>query len=197
MSQRNALLKNPYHKDNELFVWNIRLSELGGKIFKERIQLVEKLNKEVSKLYKSMSNSRDKIELVYKTNINTANYETSLLKKLENETENERVKGFTSFGPHRDDLQIVINNKIAGEVASRGETRTILLALKMIETSIIENARQQKPLLLFDDVFSELDGSRRVSLVNTLKNYQTIITTTDADVVVQHFTETAHIIPLG
>ena len=86
---------------------------------------------------------------------------------------------------------------MAGEVASRGETRTILLALKIIETKTIEDVRGEKPILLFDDVFSELDGARRLALTKNLSGYQTVITTTDADVVVQHFMGSNNIIPLG
>jgi DNA replication and repair protein RecF len=197
LAQRNALLKSYNHKNTELFVWNIRLSELGGKLFKHRSALVENLRNEASNIYKSISNGKEKLELIYKTNINKDNYESDLLRKLEQSSENDLIRGFTAYGPHRDDLEIYVNGRFAGEVASRGETRTILLALKMIEAKAIENVRLQKPLLLFDDVFSELDGARRLALTKILNGYQTIITTTDADVVVQHFTESNNIIPLN
>lgn len=195
LAQRNALLKSTNPRNPELFVWNIRLSELGGKIFKERISLVDKIRKDISVLYDSLSSGHEKLDIEYKTNINTANYESNLLSKLEQTSDTDMLRGFTSFGPHRDDLQISIDKNLAGEVASRGETRTILLALKMIETKVIESVRQQKPILLFDNVFSELDGARRLALTSSLNGYQTIITTTDADVVIQHFTQTANIIP--
>jgi recombinational DNA repair ATPase RecF len=68
--------------------------------------------------------------------------------------------------------------------------------MKVIEAKIIEIAREQKPLFLFDDVFSELDGARRIALTKILNSYQTIITTTDADVVIDHFIKNSHIIPL-
>ncbi len=195
LAQRNYLLKRSELKNPELFVWNIRLSELGGKMFKERNSLIEILNTDISKLYDSLSGGKETLTLLYKTKVNIKNYETDLLRKLEDVIESDRQRGFTSHGPHRDDLQILINEKLAGDIASRGETRTILLALKMIETQVIERARQQKPLLLFDDVFSELDGARRLALTNILNSYQTIITTTDADIVMHHFMETANIIP--
>jgi DNA replication and repair protein RecF len=88
-----------------------------------------------------------------------------------------------------------LNGHDADNTASRGEMRTLLLALKVIELRLLEEDRGIKPLLLMDDVFSELDGSRRKALTEAIKGYQTFITTTDADVVVQHFTETCHIIP--
>jgi DNA replication and repair protein RecF len=196
LTQRNVLLKRDASKNPEVFVWNVRLSELGGRIFRERSALVEKMGKEIDGLYGSLSGGSEKIKLEYKTNISTVNYETDLLQKLEQSASSDMLKGFTTYGPHRDDLQIMINDRLGGEVASRGETRTILLALKVIETQVIEEARGQKPLLLFDDVFSELDGARRLALTKILGGYQTIITTTDADVVVQHFMDSNNIIPL-
>lgn len=195
LSQRNFLLKKSSKNSSELFVWNVRLSELGGRIFKERVNLIAKLNQDVDKLYDSLSSGSETINLIYKTNLNTTSYETNLLHKLEQSSDIDMARGFTAHGPHRDDLQIIIDGKPASEVASRGETRTILLALKVIETKVIEAIREQKPILLFDDVFSELDGARRLALTTILNGYQAFITTTDADIVIQHFTQTANIIP--
>jgi DNA replication and repair protein RecF len=195
LAQRNSLLKRTDLKSPELFVWNIRLSELGGKIYKERTVLIEKLMQEVSRLYDLLSSGEEKVELIYKTNVSTTNYESDLLNKLEKTSESDKLRGFTTHGPHRDDLLIYINNKPANEVASRGETRTILLSLKIIEAIVIQKTRNVKPIFLLDDVFGELDGARRVALIKLITNYQSFITTTDADMVLQHFTESASIIP--
>ena len=86
------------------------------------------------------------------------------------------------------------NGVPAAETASRGETRTALLALKLFELTMLEKVRGMKPLLLLDDVFSELDGKRRHALTDYLQNYQTFITTTDADVVGKKFSQRAHTI---
>jgi DNA replication and repair protein RecF len=83
----------------------------------------------------------------------------------------------------------------ARERASRGEIRSLLLALKIIELELF--GKNHRPFLLLDDVFSELDGRRRKALAERLKNYQTFITTTDADVVVEHFQEGANIIAMS
>ncbi len=93
-------------------------------------------------------------------------------------------------------MEVLIDDNPVSESASRGETRTIVLALKIIELQLLEGARGQTPVLLLDDVFSELDGSRRRALTSYLQRYQTFLTTTDADVVVKHFTDST-IIPLG
>ena len=90
---------------------------------------------------------------------------------------------------------MTFDGRPADEYASRGETRTALLALKIIELQLLEAVRGQTPLLLLDDVFSELDGIRRRALTGFLQRYQTFLTTTDADVVVKHFTDST-IIPL-
>ncbi|MEK7152834.1 MAG: hypothetical protein AAB834_02720, partial [Patescibacteria group bacterium] len=106
------------------------------------------------------------------------------------------ARGFTAYGPHRDDLRVLIDGHEANETASRGETRTLVLALKIMELQLLEKLRGTKPLLLLDDVFSELDGGRRQALTRYVTDYQTFITTTDADVVMHHFTD-SNIIPLG
>ncbi len=106
-------------------------------------------------------------------------------------------------------MSVLIRERLSQTSASRGEARTAVLMLKVMELRLIEQARSasgsegygsprsHKPLLLLDDVFSELDGSRRQALTNYLQDYQTFITTTDADVVVQHFMDLCTIIPLA
>lgn len=198
LSQRNALLKQPgIPSTDQLFVWNLRLSELAGKIVRERQVIIKEFNSQASDLYSEVSGVHTKIELSYATPINQDSYETSLLQALEQNIDRDSVLGFTSRGPHREDVKLCINGKDAGEVASRGEIRTIVLVLKMLEAQFIETARKQLPILLFDDVFSELDGKRRQALVAFLKPYQSIITTTDADVVIDHFTAEANVIALS
>jgi DNA replication and repair protein RecF len=197
LAQRNALLKRSgqtLHHD-QLFVWNVRLSELGGKIVQERTRLLGQFNTQVSELYSTVAGAKTNTKLCYETSISVASYETSLLRALETNTDRDKLLGFTSRGPHREDFSVVMNDHPASQTASRGEIRTLVLVLKMLEADFIEKVQQKKPILLFDDVFSELDGKRRQELVTFLKPYQSFITTTDADVVLEHFTQTTHIIP--
>jgi DNA replication and repair protein RecF len=196
LAQRNALLKTGRAKD-QFFVWNIRLSELGGHIVKSRCELIETMRQSVQQLYRDISRATTAIEIGYDTKLNLTNYESQLLHNLEIGLERDMLRGFTSVGPHREDMLITFNGHPASETASRGEARTLVLALKVIELQLLEQARGLTPLLLLDDVFSELDGARRRALTEYLSNYQTFITTTDADVVIQHFTESCQIIPLG
>lgn len=197
LAQRNALLKRgqPSAKE-QLFAWNIRLSELGGKVVQARRGLLEQINQTASEIYSQLSDTPSVITLDYASNCDTDQYETSLLHRLEASVEQDLARGFTTFGPHRDDASVSLNGHMVAETASRGETRTLILMLKVCELEQLEKARDQTPVLLLDDVFSELDGKRRQALTSYLKKYQTFITTTDADIVVQHFMDSCKIIPL-
>jgi len=198
LGQRNALLKlNKQTAEQQLFVWNIRLSELGGQIAERRQQLIENFNQKLSELYQSLSKTKSTVTISYVSTVGGTNYSSKLLHKLDQSAELDYQRGFTTYGPHRDDFELKLDKYPASEVASRGELRTLLLSLKIIELQLTEAAHGRRPLLLLDDVFSELDGSRRRALTDFLSDHQTFITTTDADVVVQHFMDRCHIIPLA
>lgn len=198
LSQRNTLLKKGLqYAKSQVFIWNLRLSELGGKIASERLALLEQINKVSTDIYQSLSNTQSVVNVGYKTSCDAGQYESSLLKRLESELERDCLIGFTTVGPHRDDMTIELNSKPAEDTASRGETRTIVLMLKLVELQVLERVRSVTPLLLLDDVFSELDGARRHALTSHMQAYQTFITTTDADVVVKHFVQSCNIIPLS
>jgi DNA replication and repair protein RecF len=196
LSQRNSLLKKGYQTAApQMFAWNIRLSEQAGKIVRARADLVDTLNKRLTGLYADLSHATTQTSLRYASGTDLSDYETRILHQLEAKLELDVMRGFTSTGPHRDDMEVIFDKRPASETASRGEARTLVLALKIIELEILKEVRNQTPMLLLDDVFSELDGTRRRALTSYLENYQTFITTTDADVVIKHFTEIARIIP--
>lgn len=198
LAQRNALLKkNPPNLQQQLFVWNLRLSELGGQIARQRHKLIEEFNQRITDLYDSLASRQNVITLEYISKFKPEAYETALLHKLEQNIELDIARGFTVYGPHRDDLGALIDGHPVQEAASRGETRTLVLALKILELQLLERMRSEKPLLLLDDVFSELDGARRQALTQFVQPYQTFITTTDADVVADYFASSHTIIPLA
>lgn len=197
LAQRNTLLKQPSGNiKKDMFPWNVRLSELAGQIIKARAGLAEELNAQVGILYKELSKTKTEVSIEYAHKWPTDAYESSMLNELEVTIDADMVKGFTGVGPHREDLVVRFDNHPAQDVASRGEVRTVVLALKITEMKILEEARDLTPLLLLDDVFSELDGKRRHALTDHLSKYQTFITTTDADLVLQHFTAKTNVIPL-
>jgi DNA replication and repair protein RecF len=197
VSQRNALLKQGTHGQGQLFAWNIRLCDIASQLVAQRLELVGTINQTIAGTYSSIAGKNTTVEIAYETKQSIENYSSSLMKRLEADIELDLARGFTGNGPHRDDIVLRLDGALAAESASRGEVRTLLLALKIIELKLLEEKTERRPLLLLDDVFSELDGARRRALTDFLKDYQTLITTTDADVVIQHFTEQCTIIPLG
>jgi DNA replication and repair protein RecF len=194
LAQRNALLKQDYADHRQMFPWDIRLSQLAGQIVRARAGLLTQLDSEMGPLYKDLSKTKTVVQLSYNTQFVIDSYESQLLRKLETTIVTDRMRGFTTHGPHRDDFVLSYDGRTASETASRGETRSAVLALKILELQNIEAARMQTPLLLLDDVFSELDSSRRSGLTEHLSRYQTFITTTDADTSKQSFSGTVAVI---
>jgi DNA replication and repair protein RecF len=198
VAQRNALLKQTHTTSgDQMFAWNLRLSQLAGVIVRARQQLITLVNKDARLLYKELSQTKNNLVLTYQNRWPIESYETQFLKKLDADFIGDQQKGFTSSGPHREDMLVSFDNHPAQDVASRGETRTAVLALKIIELELVRSARDTVPILLLDDVFSELDGRRRHALNDHFTSYQTLITTTDADIVLKNFAERSNIIPLS
>lgn len=196
LRQRNSALKYDSIDSSQFFAWNVQLADRGSKIVKERSRIVTEINTKISNVYSSVAGGKYKISAEYNSSLPLDYYPEKFLKNLEHNLNNDRVRGITSIGPHRDDMVFKINNKTMKEVASRGENRTLVLALKIIELDILENVRQKKPIILLDDVFSELDGLRRRMLTSHLSNHQSILTTTDADVVGKSISKGSRIIAL-
>ncbi len=196
LAQRNSLLKQP-SPSSDLFVWDVRLSELGGRIMQERRQFIEAHQKQLADLYSKLAGKKHSVSLGYYSRLTGNDPTSSLLKALQKNLATDKERGFTGFGPHRDDVVPILDDYPLSASGSRGETRSMLLAMKLLELQVLEQARGQKPILLLDDVFSELDGARRRALTDHLKDHQTFITTTDADIVVQHFMDKCRVIPMG
>lgn len=195
LKQRNNLLKSGT-QEKSMFAWNMVLARHASEIVLLRKDLVSRLNESLSDVYGQLASKPHKLTINYESNPPNNNYLQSYIHKLEKLYSLDRERGFTSLGPHRDDIKIFIDDKDAGMFASRGEGRTITLALKILEMKLIEQVRAEKPILLLDDVFSELDGTRRRMLTSYLKDHQTIITTTDADIVGKKFSSLATLISL-
>ncbi len=198
LAQRNALLKrDPRYVHQQLFAWDVRLSELGSKIAEARSNLISDINQTISQTYGRIARKKAKVELVYDSHFPTDHYASRLLSRLEASAKLDLDRGFTSYGPHREDIIFYLNGQPVSQTASRGETRSLVLALKIYELGLIEKARGSKPIFLLDDVFSELDSARRRALVSHLKKHQAIITTTDADAVIEYFSTNHKLIPVN
>lgn len=181
LSQRNRVLADWQGVTNELFAWNVRLAELATDITDSRRRLVDHINELASDCYQSIAGSFEPIQLTYQGAAGN-DFAASFLQLLEDNLGRDIAAGFTTIGPHRDDFSIKFKKAPITAVASRGEMRTVVLALKMAELAYIERQTESRPMLLLDDVFSELDDSRRRFLLDTLGGYQSVITTTNADV---------------
>ena len=178
LKQRNELLKSDSLKKEDLFSWNLILAKYGSKLSALREEFTASLNHKLTSTYRSISKNRDSINLIYQTELKSPS-ESSYLKNLEQNFSKDHLLGHTSFGIHRDDFIFEFNQKPADGSASRGETRSIILALKFIEASLILEKQNLHPIILLDDVFSELDSVHRESLTKNFKDNQVIITSVE------------------
>ena len=178
LRQRNELLKSERLSPTDLFAWNLLLADLGTTLSKYRDVYTALINQTINVVYHSIADNNDSVHLAYSTPVPHITKE-QYLKSLESSFEKDRILGYTSFGVQRDTIDFIFNDTLAGGSASRGETRSIILALKFVESNIITDKLNKKPIILLDDVFSELDESRRKCLVNNFKNNQVIITSVE------------------
>lgn len=177
LKQRNNLLKSAYIHDDELFAWNVALAEHGAYIIEQRIAFIEQINQNLAGLYQDIANTHDEVSIHYSHTF-VGDIKQKLLNELHAHLERDRYLGNTSVGPHRHDVIFNINNSPALSTASRGEARTIVLALKFLEVAIIEQLTGKSPIVLLDDVFSELDAQRQQALSERIEGYQIIMTST-------------------
>ena len=181
LKQRNTLLKSGNAMADDLFAWNVSLSDYGAYIIERRVQFIEQINQTLNDEYGIIASNDDEVSMHYSNTI-VGDIKTRLLGELDQHLARDRILGYTSVGPHRHDVVFMLNNAPALSVASRGEARTILLALKLIEVNIITQLTGLKPLILLDDVYSELDSDRQKNLSSILDNQIIITSTADAGV---------------
>jgi len=181
LKQRNTLLKQGATTDS-LFAWDVSLSEYGAYLIKQRDIFVTQLNGRLNDVYKAISHTDDVVEVKYSYGHHELTGQ-KLLAELHQAAERDKLLGYTSIGPHRHDLLFEFNGSSALSVASRGEVRSVVLALKFLEVDIIESITGKPPVILLDDVFSELDKERQNYLIDLTKRNQIIITsaTNDSD----------------
>lgn len=175
LKQRNTLLKRQSVTGDDLFAWNVSLSEYGAYIIKQRLTFIQNLNEQLNDVYTKISQTDDKVAIRY-SHHSPSTIQQKLLADLHAHIEKDKHLGFTSTGPHRHDVLFDFNGSSALNVASRGEIRSIVLALKFLEVHLTEKFTSKKPLILLDDVFSELDKVRQKNLVTEFVDHQIIVT---------------------
>lgn len=186
--QRNNLLKSNKSKTdimNLLEIFDLQLAKVGTEIIMTRNEFVEKLCEIATKIHNNITLGKEELNLVYVSNVdfinqNNSKIEKNFLAQLRANANKDLITGITSIGPHRDDMEVKINNIDSRAFASQGQQRTIVLSIKLSEVEIIKIDKGIYPVLLLDDVFSELDIERRKYLTMSFNEMQTIITSTDS-----------------
>lgn len=188
LSQRNALLKDiARHPElmDTLEIWDSRLIRFGIQVMEERRPYIEKLKEKITGKYSGISKEREQIRLTYQMSLKAeqdfsfSQKEAFFQKELDRQRSIDIRSGFTSVGPHRDDLLIEINELSARLYGSQGQQRSAVLSLKLAESEILTESIGETPLILLDDVMSELDAGRQDYLLNHLHDRQVFITCCD------------------
>ncbi len=189
LKQRNKLLKeggSPETIKETLPIWDYQLATTASQIICFRLEFVENLGKKACPEHFNLSGGKENLELEYSScfnfkNKNASQIEQILLEELAKNHEKDMKLKYTTVGPHRDDIKIFLNNMEVKAFGSQGQQRTSLLSIKLAELEIFKEVFGEYPILLLDDVFSELDESRKQKLFERVQNIQTIITTTKFD----------------
>ncbi len=177
VNQRNKLLKDMYLSPSlkdTLYVWDMQLVNYGIKIIERRNSFIHQLNDIIYEIHKRLSGGKEDLSIKYEPDSSIDNFEERLFHNLESDM---RMK-MTSVGPHRDDFSFMINGVDARKYGSQGQQRTAALSLKMAEIEIVKQITNDTPILLLDDVLSELDSNRQKLLLSVMGDIQTIITCT-------------------
>ncbi|MCM1244466.1 MAG: DNA replication/repair protein RecF [Roseburia sp.] len=177
LRQRNELLKQISINSelvDTLDIWNSKLIEYGTYVINARKDFVEKLNGYIKDIHKSLTGDKEEIDLIYEPDVRAEDFSEKLILS----EQKDLFTKTTNTGPHRDDLSFISEQKDLRKYGSRGQQRTGALSLKLTEIKIVEEKTGEKPILLLDDVLSELDRNRQNYLLEHIKGIQTIITCT-------------------
>ena len=180
LNQRNKLLKDMIYRpdlQDTLPVWDMQLVEYGRRIIQRRAEFVKELNQIVKTIHYQISGQKEQLEIQYEKNVSAEEFE----EKMSQNKEKDIKYCLTSAGPHRDDLIFEINEVDIRKFGSQGQQRTSALSVKLSEIELVKRSIHDTPVLLLDDVLSELDSSRQNYLLNHIHDIQTIITCTGLD----------------
>ncbi len=180
LNQRNKLLKDinfkPELKDT-LSVWDMQLIDYGRKIIESRHRFIAELNGIVKNIHRNISGNKEELIIRYEPNVE----EEFLEQELKKNQQRDLKFGITSVGPHRDDMCFIIHEVDIRKYGSQGQQRSCALSLKLSEIEVVKKSTRQTPVLILDDVLSELDSNRQNFLLNSIHDIQTVITCTGLD----------------
>lgn len=173
LEQRNNYLKSRSINEAMLDIWDEKLAEYGEKIYQYRNEYIEKIKLKIKDIHKEITD--EDISIVYKSDCEN---KEKYLKKLKENRELDKLKGYTSKGTHKDDFKVLINGEDVRIYGSQGQNRTSILSLKLAELQVIHDEIGEYPILLLDDFMSELDEKRIKKFLQNIENIQVIITCT-------------------
>ncbi|MCF0144755.1 MAG: DNA replication/repair protein RecF [Firmicutes bacterium] len=180
LRQRNTYLKDISIDENVLDIWDLQLAAFGSRIIDKRKSFIEEINKVSHEIHNNISGGKESLTLKYEPNVAfPENQEEAFYELLREKRRDDMRNRTTGRGPHRDDFSISADGIDLRKFGSQGQQRTAALSLKLSEIKIIEEEKDEKPILLLDDVLSELDNERQVYLMSALGDNQMFITTTD------------------
>lgn len=177
VNQRNVLLKDMYMNPglrDTLSIWDSQLVSFGSKIIERRKLFVEQLNEIIYDIHKKLSGEKEELKIRYEPEVSIEDFEKKLLLNQERDIRSK----MTNVGPHRDDFSFYVNGVDIRKYGSQGQQRTAALSLKLAEIELVKKITKDSPILLLDDVLSELDSNRQNYLLNSIGDIQTIITCT-------------------
>ncbi|MBQ3265391.1 MAG: DNA replication/repair protein RecF [Ruminococcus sp.] len=185
INQRNALLKDIYHNSSlkeTLSIWDDSLAAVGAQIIKERFDYIRQLQKEARVFHSGISDKKEELDIVCLCTAKAD--ENDSLEIIRDKLSNAFLaarhedyhSGYTSVGPHRDDIEIKINGISARKFGSQGQQRSAVLSMKLSEAQLLYRKNEERPVILLDDVLSELDSKRQDFLLNKVEDYQVFVT---------------------
>ena len=185
LNQRNKLLKDIYFKpslEETLDLWDEQLLQFGKMIISKRRVFIEELNSIIKDIHKNLTGGKESIEIFYEPDT----VEEDFLQKLRSSRSKDLKMKTTCTGPHRDDICVMVDGIDIRKYGSQGQQRTAALSIKLSEIYLVKKHTGDTPVLLLDDVLSELDSSRQNYLMNSIHDIQTVITCTGLDDFVSH-----------
>lgn len=180
VNQKNTLLKSFDIGDSfyeMLDIYNDQLVDYGARIITKRRSFIEDINSIIADIHSDITSGREKLSIRYEENVSAEAFSDTLYKSRDREIKQR----MSLIGPHRDDLCFMVNDLDIRHYGSQGQQRTAALSLKLSEIRLVESIIHEKPVLLLDDVLSELDRGRQTMLLNSIKDVQTMITCTGLD----------------
>ena len=194
LNERNILLRNRNTSSEMLEIYDMQLVEFGYNIIRDRIKYIESLNKYAEKIHSDITSGKEKINFKYISTIkDLENIKENFYTLLKKNRSKDCDRGITSIGPHRDDFFVYINDIDTKSYGSQGQQRTAVLTMKFSSLEIIKELTGEFPVLLLDDVLSELDFNRKKYILSTIGQIQTVITCTGIEDLYEYLDEKAKV----